>query len=85
MKFIIKSISINAWQIPKKATKFFIYFIEVGSTVSNQECKHIAARYQQRNENTRVCTQCPLLDTFVKCLAFTKLSFKKAQVRPLSF
>jgi len=57
----------------------------VESHRNKQECKYIAAEYQQRNEKTRVCIQGPKLDTFVKSLAFSKLSFKKAQVRPLSF
>ena len=39
---------------------------------NKQECKYIAAGYQQRNEKTRVCIQGPKLDTFVKSLAFFK-------------
>ena len=45
---------------------------------NKQEWKYIAAGYQQRNER-------PKLDTFAKSLAFSKLSFKKTQVRPLPF
>ena len=63
----------------------FLYFIEVESHRNKQECKYFAAGYQQRNEKTRVCIQRPKLDTFVKSLALKKLSFKKAQVRPLTF
>ena len=44
---------------------------------NKQECKHIAAEYQQGIEKTRVCIKRPKLDTFVKSLAFSKLSFKR--------
>jgi len=78
LQFFVKNIkTIN--QVTKTS---FIYFIEVESYRNKEECKHIAAEYQQRNEKTWVCIQCPKLDTFVKSLAFSKLSFKKAQVGP---
>ena len=69
----------------KQLRQLLFYFIEVKSYRNKEECKHIAAEYQQGIEKTRVCIKRPKLDTFVKSLAFSKLSFKKAQVRPLSF
>jgi len=52
---------------------------------NEQECKHITAENPQTNEKTEVRIKCPKLDTFLNSLAFSKLCFKKAQVRSIPF